>query len=119
VAQLDTDKKVAFAQRIIIMQPNAARLDSTFLKHLLLSQPVQQRIRTKGTGATVQGIKASLLKLIEISFPKSLATQEELIRAFDDLRAETQRLTRLYEYKLAALEELKKSLLHQAFNGEL
>ena len=32
---------------------------------------------------------------------------------------ETQRLTRLYERKLAALEELKKSLLHQAFNGEL
>jgi type I restriction enzyme S subunit len=30
-----------------------------------------------------------------------------------------QRLTRLYERKLAALEELKKSLLHQAFNGEL
>jgi type I restriction enzyme S subunit len=46
VAQLDTDKKVAFAQRIIIMQPNAARLDSTFLKYLLLSQPVQQCIRT-------------------------------------------------------------------------
>jgi len=119
VAQLDTDEKVAFAQRIIIMQPNAARLDSTFLKYLLLSQPVQQRIRTKGTGATVQGIKASLLKLIEISFPKSLATQEEIVSKLDDLREETQRLARLYEQKLAALEALKKSLLHQAFTGAL
>ncbi len=119
VAQLDTDEKVAFAQRIIIMQPNAARLDSTFLKYLLLSQPVQQRIRTKGTGATVQGIKASLLKLIEISFPKSLATQQEIVSKLDDLREETQRLARLYERKLAALEALKKSLLHQAFTGEL
>lgn len=119
VAQLDTDEKVAFAQRIIIMQPNAARLDSTFLKYLLLSQPVQQRIRTKGTGATVQGIKASLLKLIEISFPKSLTTQEEIVSKLDDLREETQRLARLYERKLAALEALKKSLLHQAFTGEL
>jgi len=119
VAQLDTDEKVAFAQRIIIMQPNAARLDSTFLKYLLLSQPVQQRIRTKGTGATVQGIKASLLKQIEISFPKSLATQEEIVSKLDDLREETQRLARLYERKHAALEALKKSLLHRAFNGEL
>ena len=119
VAQLDTDEKVAFAQRIIIMQPNAARLDSTFLKYLLLSQPVQQRIRTKGTGATVQGIKASLLKLIEISFPKSLATQQEIVSKLDDVREETQRLARLYERKLAALEELKKSLLHQAFSGDL
>ena len=119
VAQLDTDEKVAFAQRIIIMQPNAARLDSTFLKYLLLSQPVQQRIRTKGTGATVQGIKASLLKLIEILFPQSLTTQEEIVSKLDDLREETQRLARLYERKLAALEALKKSLLHQAFTGEL
>ena len=119
VAQLDTDEKVAFAQRIIIMQPNAARLDSTFLKYLLLSQPVQQRIRTKGTGATVQGIKASLLKLIEISFPKSLTTQEQIVSKLDDLREETQRLARLYERKHAALEALKKSLLHQAFTGAM
>lgn len=32
---------------------------------------------------------------------------------------ETQRLTALYEQKLAALEALKKSLLHQAFTGNL
>ena len=31
----------------------------------------------------------------------------------------TQRLARLYERKHAALEALKKSLLHQAFTGEL
>ena len=33
--------------------------------------------------------------------------------------AETQRLARLSERKHAALEALKKSLLHQAFTGEL
>lgn len=33
VAQLDTDEKVVFAQRIIIMQPDASKLDSTFLKY--------------------------------------------------------------------------------------
>jgi hypothetical protein len=32
---------------------------------------------------------------------------------------ETQRLASLYERKLAALDTLKKSLLHQAFTGEL
>jgi type I restriction enzyme S subunit len=119
VAQLDTDEKVAFAQRVIIMQPDKARLDSTFLKYLLLSRPVQERIRIHGTGATVQGIKASLLRLIEISFPESLRQQESIVRRLDALADETQRLTHLYERKLAALEELKKSLLHQAFNGEL
>jgi type I restriction enzyme S subunit len=119
VAQLDTDEKVAFAQRIIIMQPNAEKLDCTFLKYLLLSQPVQERIRSKGTGATVQGIKASLLKTIEISFPISLQEQRRIVAQLDALALETRSLAAIYERKLAALEELKKSLLHQAFSGEL
>ncbi|WP_076592967.1 restriction endonuclease subunit S [Herminiimonas arsenitoxidans] len=119
VAQLDTDEKVVFAQRIIIMQPDASKLDSTFLKYLLLSQPIQQRIRAKGTGATVQGIKASLLRLIDISFPTSLPSQRKIVEMLDSLNRETQRLESIYQQKLAALDELKKSLLHQAFSGEL
>jgi type I restriction enzyme S subunit len=45
--------------------------------------------------------------------------QDKVIAVIDEMHAETQHLTRLYERKLAALEELKKALLHQAFNGEL
>ena len=40
-------------------------------------------------------------------------------RYIDVIDAETQRLAAIYERKLAALDELKKSLLHQAFSGEL
>ena len=119
VAQLDTDEKVAFAQRVIIMQPDKAKLESTFLKYLLLSNPVQQRIHAKGTGATVKGIKASLLKQIEIAFPKSLGEQRGIVSKLNDLREETQRLESIYQRKLAALDELKQSLLHQAFSGVL
>ena len=119
VAQLDTDEKVVFAQRIIIMQPEASRLDSTFLKYLLLSQPVQQRIHGKGTGATVKGIKASLLKTIDISFPAALHVQKEIVSKLDDLTIEVERLESLYQQKLTALDDLKKSLLHQAFSGKL
>ena len=32
---------------------------------------------------------------------------------------ETQRLATIYERKLTALDDLNKSLLHQAFSGEL
>ncbi len=119
VAQLDTDEKVAFAQRIIIMQSDARRLDSTFLKYLLLSGAIQQRIRAKGTGATVQGIKASLLKLIEISFPKEPFVQRQLVTKLDALSEETQHLESIYHQKLDALQELRKSLLLEAFSGRL
>jgi type I restriction enzyme S subunit len=45
--------------------------------------------------------------------------QNEFAKTFQSLNEETQHLSSLYERKLAALEELKKSLLHQVFNGEL
>lgn len=119
VAQLETDERVAFAQRIIILQPKATRLDSTYLKYFLLSGPAQRRIRSQGTGATVQGIKASLLKTIAISYPPALTEQHQIWTGLDCLSRETTRLATLYERKLAALEALKKSLLQRAFAGEL
>jgi type I restriction enzyme S subunit len=58
------------------------------------------------------------LKSYPIPAP-SLAEQKAIVAKLDELSEETQRLARLYERKLAALEALKKSLLHQAFTGEL
>ena len=83
VAQLDTDERVVFAQRIIVLQPTEFNLDRTFLKYQLLSDSVQQRIHQKGTGATVKGIKASLLKNVEIVFPP-LPEQQRIVGILDE-----------------------------------
>ena len=119
VAQLDTDEKVVFAQRIIIMQPDAKRLDSTLLKYALLSPVLQKRIQEKATGATAIGIKASLLRTIEISFPRELNEQALIVERLDALQAETQRFESLYTRKLVAFDELKQSLLRRALSGQL
>ncbi|MGE3972473.1 MAG: restriction endonuclease subunit S [Porticoccaceae bacterium] len=119
VAQLDTAERVVFAQRIIIMQPDPVALDSTFLKYLLLSEPMQAKLHAQATGATAQGIKASLLKRIPITFPKTLTEQAAIVERLDSLAEATSRLEDLYVAKLAALDELQKSLLHQAFTGAL
>src|SRR3989338_93760 len=52
-------------------------------------------------------------------FLPPLAEQETIADNLDALSEETQRLAHRYERKLAALEALKKSLLHQAFTGDL
>ena len=54
---------------------------------------------------------------IESSGYHAVTKSKELASSLDDLREETQRLESIYQQKLAALEELKKSLLHQAFSG--
>ncbi len=62
-------------------------------------------------------VKSDLLQL-DISFPP-LAEQQSIIAKLDALSEQTKKLERIYEQKLADLEELKKSILHKAFNGEL
>lgn len=119
VAQIESDEKLAFAQRIIVMQPNRKKLNPTFLKYMLLSGPIRKRILEKGTGATVVGIKSSLLKKISIYFPNTVEEQQTIVRQLDALRAETQKLEALYQKKMDDLEELKKSVLQKAFAGEL
>jgi len=53
-----------------------------------------------------------------ISIPP-LAEQRAIIGRLDVLSAETKRLEEIYQTKLDALEELKKSVLQRAFEGEL
>lgn len=48
-----------------------------------------------------------------------LGEQKQIIGALDGLLENSQRLASIYRQKLAALDELKKSLLHQAFSGQL
>jgi type I restriction enzyme S subunit len=45
--------------------------------------------------------------------------QQSVVRQLDALRSETQKLEAIYQKKIADLEELKKSVLHKAFSGEL
>ncbi len=71
------------------------------------------------TGAAQPQITRTNLSPLVICFPQVVAEQIKLETTFRALSAETQRLAALYERKLAALEELKKSLLHQAFSGAL
>lgn len=119
VAQLDIGEKVVFAQRIIVMQPDPAKLHNAFLKYLLLSEPVQRRIHAKGTGATVKGIKASLLRTVEISFPEQISAQKAIAGELDVLHEETERLQSVYQKKLGALKLLEGSLRRHALVGNL
>jgi type I restriction enzyme S subunit len=119
VAELDTDEKVVFAQRIIIMQPDEKSLHSTFLKYMLMSAPVQSRIHRQGTGATVKGIKSSLLKQIQIQFPRTLREQRRIAERLAAIEAASAELSVTSSQKLASLDDLKASLLHQAFTGAL
>jgi restriction endonuclease S subunit len=52
-------------------------------------------------------------------FLPPISEQEIIAARLDSIKEETQRLEAIYQQKLDALEALKKSLLHQAFTGNL
>ena len=78
----------------------------------------QSMIHQKTGGAAQPVLNLSEVKSMVIPFPP-LAKQREIVHSLDSMGEHTQRLARTYERKLAALDALKKSLLHQAFTGNL
>jgi len=71
------------------------------------------------SGAGVPTLNRNNVHSVKVWFPKDTTEQKSIASKLDALSEETQRLESIYQQKLDALEELKKSLLNQAFTGEL
>jgi type I restriction enzyme S subunit len=87
-----------------------------FLKYALVS--FVESLNKMAHGSAYSALTIQRLNVHRIFVP-SLAEQAAIVARLNSLSAETQRLESIYQQKLAALEELKKSLLHQAFGGNL
>ena len=92
--------------------------DPHFMTHLLRSRPYRGRLEGVSERATMPSISNDDLANLIIRLPP-VPKQRRTLELLDSLSTETQRLATLYVRKLAALEALKKSLLHQAFRGQL
>lgn len=94
-------------------------VEKRFVYYFLRTEMYLNAIRRSATGTMVKHTAPKRILANLIPFPSSRVEQCRIIAQLDDLAAQTQGLMRFHERKLAALAELKKSLLHQAFNGEL
>ena len=70
------------------------------------------------TGTTVRHLPIEKAKTLVLGMP-GLVSQNVIVKQIRKMEEETNRLATIYQQKLTALEALKKSLLHQAFTGEL
>ena len=96
--------------------PNEITRD--YLFHLLLSKPFTDYAIQGSARAGMPKVNREHLFEFRVWLP-DVKTQTKLAEELDALHEETQRLESLYQRKLAALDALKKSLLHQAFSGQL
>lgn len=102
---------------LVIVRPSK-EVDPHFLAAFFNSAFGKQLVLGKIVGAAQKHFNITAAKEVMLHVPP-LPEQHEIIKMVAALREETQRLASLYTRKLAALEALKKSLLHQAFSGEL
>jgi type I restriction enzyme S subunit len=68
IAQIDA-RKVALAQRLIVLRGKAGVLDNTYLKFAMQSSFVQGQLRARSTGTTVLGIRQSELRRVVLPIP--------------------------------------------------
>ena len=88
--------------------------DNAFLAYLLNFKNLRSLARQSAQPV----ISNSSLKDLMLNFPV-LPEQRRIAIQLDDLSFETQLLESLYQRKIVALDELKQSLLQQAFSGQL
>ncbi len=119
VALIPSNIQVCLGQRTVLIRPQATAVDSSFLAFMLLEPATQARLLKHSRGATVQHVNMRDIRALTIEYLPTINEQRAIAATFWALEKESQNLTSIYERKLAALEELKTSLLHQAFNGEL
>ena len=95
------------------------RVEKRWFYYFMMTKSFLNNIKMSATGTMVKHTAPKRILSNTIPFPTDRMEQLATIRKIDDLRDETQRLESLYQQKLTALDDLKKSLLHQAFSGEL
>lgn len=104
---------------MLIFRPNAGKILPSFLFEVFRSGLMKSQMIRHVSGAAQPQLPIKTLIDFDIPVPNTLGAQREIVASVREVDAETQRLESLYQRKLAALDELKKSLLHQAFSGQL
>lgn len=108
-------------QHVSIIRPISDKLDADFLHYLLISKPYKDQLLKTGEegGSTRQAITKAQIQEFLVEYPATLKEQKIIVAKLDTVLAESQHLIGIYEQKLVALEALKKSLLNEAFSGNL
>lgn len=112
------DTKKIFSIKNVGLIKASKNVNRYFLLYFLKSKKAQIYVGAASRGGAQPFIGLGKLR----EFPVSVAPQNSqatIVMKLDELYAETQRLETIYSQKIAALKELKQSILQKAFTGEL
>ena len=112
------DEPFSLLSSVCLMKTDKEKLNPAFLKYYIQSPMGFEKMTGQMTGAAIKRIILKTIKASIIPVPPVI-DQAKFVIQFDELLSETQKLAEIYQNKLNALDELKKSILQKAFTGEL
>ena len=117
-AVFNLDDVANINQAVCLIRCEPQLLNNYYLTYLLNSPVFKQILHDNEVDNARANLSLGFFSNLHVPTP-SLKMQQDIVERLDDLRAESQRLEATYQQKITALAELKKSILHQAFNGQL
>ena len=114
-AIVETDTLFCLGQNTVFLIP---LINTYWIYYFLISPNSKQQMDKSASGVAQPTVSLKSIKQINIPIP-SLEEQKQIVKILDSLRKQTQSLESKYQQELNSLEELKKSILQKAFEGEL
>jgi type I restriction enzyme S subunit len=90
-----------------------------FFFHVFNTEHVRNTIHNSASGVKVRHTSPTKIGDVVVTFPQLVPEQKRIVSILEALINKTRYLEDLYHRKLAALDAFKKSLLHEAFSGNL
>lgn len=115
----EVDERITHSGFTIKARLQTTEVLPTYLCHFLKSDTARRAMVDGGNGANIKSLNQGALANLIIPFPLRTEKQADIVRQIEAFHEKAQRLAAIYQRKLEALNELKQSLLHRAFNGDL
>ena len=119
VAKIDAEYNEQICSTgFVILRANSLEIYPEWIFYFLQTSSFIEKMRKIQKGASYPAVTEREVKNELIPIPP-LFIQKDEIKRLTSLKKQTKKLETIYKQKLADLEELKKSILQKAFNGEL
>lgn len=94
-------------------------IDNELYWYFTKTKDYWKQANSLSSGAAQPHFNGQAVKQVIFCYPKSTNEQKLIIKKFREILEKTKALETIYQQKLANLEELKKSILQKAFDGQL
>lgn len=95
------------------------RITPQYMYYFVNSPIAKSQFNKRLKGAGVPNLHLTEIRQVEISYPKDIKKQNEIVKTIENIDEKCRRLEEVAQQTIRECDALKQSILRQAFSGEL